>query len=280
MDSLKISESRLIQIIKEAAGKILDEGIDFDPQTKTVAYNHSSFDNVDTSVENNPTQGNTIVPGIQVWSIFKRKQGLRGDGNPLIYAMKGEYGWKFRTEQDRIAIENQFDLIASKFAKLYPVGVTILMPSGNNLNNHIAEVIMSKSKNAEVIRGVICKISTEEVEEIVMEFGSKFRNYYGENFNNAYYELCKYLNEMDEQRGGYFSRHLVKNAKMRDILDVTLKASDDPMAEFANKINGQDILIIDDTISRGQSIKEACQIMQESYSPKSITVLTLLSRLY
>ena len=66
---------------------------------------------------------------------------------------------------------------------------------------------------------------------------------------------------------------------MRDALDSTLKLSDDRFAEFANKINGQDILIIDDTISRGQTIKEVCQIISDSYAPKSITVLTLLSKL-
>ena len=31
------------------------EGIDFDPETKTVSYNPSHEDNVDTSLENNPT---------------------------------------------------------------------------------------------------------------------------------------------------------------------------------------------------------------------------------
>ena len=67
---------------------------------------------------------------------------------------------------------------------------------------------------------------------------------------------------------------------MRDVLDFTLKLSKDRYAEFANKINGQDILIIDDTISRGQSIKQVCKIISESYAPKSITVLTLLSKLY
>ena len=55
--------------------------------------------------------------------------------------------------------------------------------------------------------------------------------------------------------------------------------SPDRYAKDSKIINGQDILIIDDTISRGQSIKEACQIMLESYAPKSITVLTLLSKL-
>ena len=138
---------------------------------------------------------------------------------------------------------------------------------------------MSKSKDAELIEGVICKLTTEEVDEIVLDFNSKFREFYKDDFNSKYFELGRYLDLMDKERNGYFSRHLIKNNQMRDILDSTLKLSDDRFAEFANKINGQDILIIDDTISRGQTIAEACQIMRDSYSPKSITVLTLLSSL-
>lgn len=279
-----IKDTKISKIISDSIrstiNKVLNEGIDFDPNTKTVSYNPSHEDNVDTSIENNPTMDGNIVSDIQVWSIFKRKKGLRGDGNPLVYALKGEGEWTFKSNNDRIAIEQQFDAIASKFTSTYPVGITILMPSGNELNKHIAEIVMSKSKDAELIEGVICKITTEEVDEIVLDFNSKFREYYKDNFNEAYYELCRYLDEMDKERNGYFSRHLVTNKQMRDVLDFTLKLSDDRFAEFANKINGQDVLIIDDTISRGQTIKEACQIMMESYAPKSITVLTLLSKLY
>lgn len=177
------------------------------------------------------------------------------------------------------AIDNVINAIAAKFATMYPIGVTILMPSGSELNKHIAKVVMSKSKNAELIEGIICKLTTQEVEEIVLDFNSKFRKFYKDDFNSKYYELGRYLDLMDEERNGYFSRHLIKNNQMRDILDTTLKLSNDKFAEFANKINGQDILIIDDTISRGQTIKEACNIMMESYAPKSITVLTLLSKL-
>lgn len=271
------------QLVNEAVAKAIDsvinEGIDFDPQAKTVSYNPSHEENVDTSIEHNPTKDGDIVPNIQVWSIFKRKRGLRGDGNPLVYALKGEGGWTFRDESDRNAIEKQFDAIATKFATMYPVGVTILMPSGSELNMHIADVVMSKSRNAELIEGVICKLTTEEVDEIVLDFNSKFREFYKDEFNSKYYELGRYLDLMDKERNGYFSRHLIKNNQMRDVLDSTLKLSNDRFAEFANKINGQDVLIIDDTISRGQSIKEACQIMLESYAPKSITVLTLLSKL-
>lgn len=285
MKSLKkyMNNSRMDKIVNEAVAQSIDsvinEGIDFDPHTKTVSYNPSHEENVDTSIEHNPTMDGDIVPNVQVWSIFKRKRGLRGDGNPLVYALKGEGGWTFRDESDRNAIEKQFDAIATKFATMYPVGVTILMPSGSELNMHIADVVMSKSRNAELIKGVICKLTTEEVDDIVLDFNSKFREFYKDEFNSKYYELGRYLDLMDKEGNGYFSRHLIKNNQMRDVLDSTLKLSDDRFAEFANKINDQDVLIIDDTISRGQSIKEACQIMLESYAPKSITVLTLLSKL-
>lgn len=274
----KVLEKQIRSIIREELYRALDEGIDFDPQTKTVSFNPSHENNVDTSIDNNPSFDNELVSGVEVWSIFKRKRGLRGDGNPLIYALKGE-GRKFRSEEDKNAIERQFHAIASKFAKLYPIGVTILIPSGNELNSRIAEVVMSKSKNAELIEGVICKLTTEEVDDIVLDFNSKFREYYKDEFNSKYAELGRYLDLMDKERNGYFSRHLVKNKEMRDVLDNTLKLSDDPFADFANKINDQDILIIDDTISRGQTVAEACKIIGESYSPRSITVLTLLSKL-
>ena len=271
---------KVLSLIERIEHKQLFEGIDFDNETLSVSYNPSHEENVDTSIENNPSKDDTIVPGVSVWSIFKRKKGLRGDGNPLIYALKGENGWHFRSEEDKNAIERQFDIIAEKFSTIHPIGVTIITPSGSELNEHIAGIIMSKSKNAEVIKGVICKLTTEEVDRIVLEdMNSTFRKHYGEKFNAAYQTLCGYLDEMDEKRNGAFSRHLVLDKEMRNVLDVTLKLSTDRFAEFANKINGQDILIVDDTISRGQTIKEACNIMMESYAPKSITVITLLSKL-
>ena len=274
-------DNNLNQIMDEIVEKKIDttfnEGIDFD--TETVAYNSSHENYVDISIENNPTIDGEIVPGVQVWSMFKRKKGeTRKDGNPLVCALKGE-GWTFRSEEDREAIEKQFDLIASKFVSMYQKGITVLIPIGNEFNKHIADVVLSKSENGELIEGVICKLTTEEVNDIVLDFNSKFREHYKDNFNSAYYRLDRYLDQMDKQLKGTFSRHLIKDPEMRDVLDFTLTVSEDIYAEFANKINGQNILIIDDTIGSGQSIKEACRIMMESYAPKSITVLTLSPKL-
>lgn len=89
-----------------------------------------------------------------------------------------------------------------------------------------------------------------------------------------------FFEEMDEQRDGMFSRHLIADNKMRDAILDTLKITPDRYAMDSKVINGQNILLIDDTISRGQTIKRACEILNESYGPKSITVLTLLSKLY
>ena len=271
------------QIMNENVEKEMDipfnEGIDFDPDTKTVAYNSSHENYIDISIKNNPTIGGEIVPGVQVWSIFKRKKGeTREDGNPLVCALNGE-GWTFRSEEDRLAIEKRINDIATKFAQIYPIGVTIIIPSGNELNYHIAEVVMSKSKDAELLEGAICKLTTEEVNDIVLAKKSFFRQIYKDNFNAAYKQLCVYFEEMDEKRDGTFSKHFIKDSKMRNVLLNTLKVSPDRYAKDSKIINGQDILIIDDTISRGQSIKEACQIMLESYAPKSITVLTFSSKL-
>ena len=267
------------EIVEKEMDKTFNEGIDFDPETKTVAYNSSHENYVDISIDNNPTIDGEIVPGVQVWSIFKRKKGeTREEGNPLVYAFKGE-GWTFRSEEDREAIEKQFDLISSKFVSMYQKEITVLIPSGNELNKHIADIVLSKSENGEFIEGVVCKLTTEEVNDIVLDFNSKFREHYKDNFNSAYYRLDRFLDQMDIQLKGTFSRHLIKDPEMRDVLDFTLKVSEDIYAEFANKINGQNILIIDDTIGSGQSIKAACRIMTESYAPKSITVLTLSSGL-
>ena len=43
------------EVVNKALNRVLNEGVDFDPETKTVSYNPSHEDNVDTSLENNPT---------------------------------------------------------------------------------------------------------------------------------------------------------------------------------------------------------------------------------
>lgn len=261
----------------------LNEGIDFNVEIHEISYNPSHEDNVDTSIENNPTYDMGIVPNMIVWFIFKRKVGLKGDGNPLIYALKNERGWHFKSPADKLNIEFQIDQIAIKFAKMFPIGVTIIMPSSNSLNTWIAKIITSKSKNAKIIHGVVRKMTTEEAYTMAIDdMNSSFRKFYNTSnkFNIAYDKFCDYLEEMDNKHDSDFTRHVIQDRKMRNVLDKTFKLSDKNYAKNANKINGRDILIIDDTISRGQSLNEIYNIIKDSYAPKSIIAITLLSKLY
>lgn len=276
MDKKEYTNKRVLKF-----DEFVNEGIDFDKKSMTVWFTPTEERYVDTSIENNPTLDKEIMTDVEVWSIFKRaKDGNKDDGNPLIYALKGENGWEFREESDHEAIEKQFELIAEKFAKMYPVGVTVLIPSGNKLNRHIAEVIMSKSKDSHLIEGAISKLTIEEVDEIVLKKDSKFRSFYGDDFDEAYSRLESFFDDMDNERGGMFSRHFVKDREMRNVLTDTFKVSTSRYARKSKYITDKNILVIDDTISSGQTIKNACQVMMESYAPKSITVLTLLSKLH
>jgi hypothetical protein len=277
------SFSKIVEnVLKEQVA--LDEGIDFDTESLTVSYNPSHEDNVDTSVANNPTCDGEILGGIQVWSIFKRKKNpidyADKDGNPLVFALKGERGWHFRSDEDKENIERQFDFIAEKFASIYKVGVTILIPSSNPLNKHIADVVMSKSEDAKLLEGVVSKMTIEEIDDIVLEPKSEFRKHYGSNFKQAYARFMRFINVMKEKHNGMFAKHFIKDAEMRRVINNTLKLSDDAYANFANDINGHDLLIIDDTISQGASIRETINIINETYSPNSVTILTMFSKLY
>ena len=275
------SINNILSLIERVEGKkLIKEGIDIDYDNLTVAYNPSHQDNVDTSLENNPTISNEYGDGIAVYSLLMRKGNDIMDGNPLLYAFKGENGWHFKTDDDKNAILNQVNNIAQKFADMFPLGFTILIPSGNHLNRMIGEIVKSKGKDVLIVDDVLTKITTEEVMDIVLEKGSPFHIYYQNTMNTALRQLKMYLDKMDEERGGYFTRHYVRDAKMRDVLNKTLKLTNDAVARYSKSIDGKDVLLIDDSISRGQTIKEACNILMENYVPKSITVLTLFSKLY
>ena len=75
------------------------------------------------------------------------------------------------------------------------------------------------------------------------------------------------------------ARELVGDRKMRDALDQTLTTSDDLLAEDANKINGNDVVLIDDSSAPDESslVENTLKTISASYAPKSMTVLALHS---
>ena len=99
--------------MKTALYRNLNEGIDIDIRNRIVSFK-----------PNTSTPLNCFAKGkfnnITVWSIFKRfGNRTTYDGNPLIYALKGENGWKFQNKANKELFFEQVELIIKKFLKVF-----------------------------------------------------------------------------------------------------------------------------------------------------------------
>ena len=84
--------------------------------------------------------------------------------------------------------------------------------------------------------------------------------------------------KMNKQRNGNFTYHLLpSNDEYRKYITKTLSCDEYSRGRYANEIYDHNILLLDDSISEGASIKNACDILM-SFQPKSITVLTMFSK--
>jgi len=277
METNKEALRRLIRetLIKEYSNLI--EGIDVDKSTKTISFNNSHEDNVDTSVLINPTYIN--ISGIDVISIFKRKKSndFSFDGNPLVYALKGLNGWKFNNSQsDIINLLKQFIRITEKIQSKYDTIITI--PSQNELNTNFLFRLNKIIKSDFQINDYLHKLTAEEVYEDFVDW-KQLKIDFGNEYDKVNKILSSYFAEMNDKYDGYFSYKFIRNVKLRKYIKKTMYSDIEKTIEYAPYINGKNILILDDTIGSGQTISESCKEISEMFSPNSITVITLFSKL-
>lgn len=276
--SIKVTTKVLRDIISEGIKKALSEGIDVDEYTYTVSYNPYHENNVETSEITNPIMVKKYADNVEVWSIFKRKVGDSDDGNPLIYAMKGEGGWRFATNKDKNAIYAQIEKIANKFFDKYSSDVTIVIPSQGVLNRLIYDIAKKRNSTSLFVDDILLKLTVTEVMDMIKNPNSLFRQIYPDRFSfiNAINELKRYTSKM----GTYFRSHFVANMEMRNAIEYTIRVEEENVSKYMDAINGKNILLLDDNVGFGSTIKQTCKLLREIYSPNSITMLTLFSEKY
>ena len=286
MDNLDYIIDNEIKLSKNSE-VLLYEGMKYDNYTREVWYSDTE-DSVDTSIENNPSlESKEIYPGVNVYSIFQRKDTPDADfldnkdGNPLLYAFKGELGWHFKTNRDRNMFLSLFEKIVDKFLQTYKTDITVVMPTGSSLNNMIAQTIKRKDKNSFIINDLLRKLTISEVWESLDALDSPFRKRFGrtrEDWKSACADMKIAFEKMNKQRNGNFTYHLLpSNDEYRKYITKTLSCDEYSRGRYANEIYDHNILLLDDSISEGASIKNACDILM-SFQPKSITVLTMFSK--
>ncbi len=253
------------------------EGIDIDKLNKTVSFNNEHENNVDTSILINPTYSK--IDEYDVISIFKRKKSHQFalDGNPLIYALKGIKNWKFKNnKQDITNLLKQFIRICEKIQPSYNTIITV--PSSNELNTNFLYRLNKIIKAENTITDYFHKLTAEEVYEDYIDWKQLYIDY-SNNKENVEKDINMWFEDMVEYNNGWFSFKYIKDIKLRKYITKTMYSKDDTYIEYKDIINDKDILILDDTIGSGTTVSETCKQIIEVFSPKSITIITLFSKL-
>lgn len=215
--------------------------------------------------------------GWNVISIFKRTQLQNErsdvDGNPFIYALKGLHNYSFDiTNEDAYKYMKRFLKNCSKIDKVYDTIITV--PSGHDINNRfmksLASIIHAKYK----IEKWFIKSKIEFAEESI-DYDAICNDYkYQHQIDYVFEQLYAALSKME---GGYFKSKQCPKEYVKYVKDiVTFDKS--KISDVAPMIDGKNVLILDDTISSGESISRCASNIIETFNPKKVTLVTLLSK--
>lgn len=245
---------------------ILPEGINIDHGRQTITFDPTHEDNIDTSTVLNPTYYN--VNGYPVISIFKRKvNDERTDGTPLIYALKGINGWKI-DDNSILELLKRFIRITETIKPIYDT--IVVVDSNSTLNIKILHRLNKIIKANKVIYGLFEKL---EANDILLHHLNCSRLP-----PKDVDDLSKIITKMASTDNKFSFKKIP--TKYRHCISKSIDyAGPDSVLEYKDFINDKNILILDDTLTTGTTVSEYCKNILDTFTPKSVTVITLFSKL-
>ena len=258
-------------IIDSLENNFIVEGIVIDKYNKTVSLNDSN-----RGVDFEGPIYWKDKDNIDMISIFKRTKldnfNDPYDGNPFIYALKDIKGWTFDiTDAEIIKYLRKFINNCKKLQQNFDT--IIIIPSGNDLNRRFMNKLFNLIKADFKIEKLIKKISlnVDDIEQFIdYELISKE---FPDNHRNIEIQIEDILYE-HQSKNKEFSAKDVDKQLLRYI--KFLQINDDPNS--IEKINDKNVLVLDDIYSSGSSIYRAVEAIKQNYNPKSLTGVTLLSK--
>lgn len=121
-----------------------------------------------------------------------------------------------------------------------------------------------------VIEDTVSKLDTE----VVWENGVDFTNMSSSDIKSMKIAFEKMQKDNDKFSFRYIPKELRKY-----ITKLYNENWIDNELDYTSLINDKDILILDDTVTTGSTISHFVQTINDMYTPKSITVITLFSPL-
>lgn len=238
-------------------------GIDITDDNQ-ILFNNTHQKLVNTDINSNPTT--TIVHNISIHSIYKRikTRSNQWDGNPLIYALKNQKGYKLsKTELKKFLYS--FYYILNKLLQDKNYDLILVLPSSSNVAKGVSKRASRCFAKDLVVQDIFEKQSIGEVvDKIDIDMVTN---------KGKQKELKRQLSKLQKvDRDKTFS---MKNVppKVREYFSPIKLQSEFDFSQYKN------ILIIDDLLATGNSIKSARDIILTQNSKVNIEGLCLFSRL-
>ena len=268
-----IKESFINTDINEYDNYII-EGLNIDPNEKIVSLTDNHNKGLDLSLINNPVY--STYKGYNVISIFKRTKlydinDVQRDGNPFIYALKNKNGWKFKiTDKEIHKYIKRFLEICKKIKSSYDT--IIITPSSSDINEKFMKVISNQVNCKDIINEYFVKLFKEEIIDDDLIDKDQIQNDYGNDYTKVLAEINRSFRRM---KGESFEAKYIKKEYLKYIKYISTNSNDN----IRDKIDNKDILLLDDTISSGETLSQCIEGIISNFNPKSITIITLLSQL-
>lgn len=250
------------------------EGININSNDKTISLTDEHDKGVDFSLVNNPVYDK--YKDFDVISIFKRSKlvddtNTERDGNPFIYALKEKKGWTFDITNDEIfRYIKRFLEICKKINNTYDT--IVITPSSTNINERFMKVISKQVQAENIVREFLVKIKKEEIIDDNLIDKEQITKDYPNNYNEVITKISRSFRRMEG--ADFEAKHMDKKyLKYVKYIGVNNDLNIRPM------IDGKDILVLDDTISSGTTVSQCIDGITSNFTPKSITIVTLLSKL-
>ncbi|ELW9441549.1 phosphoribosyltransferase [Pluralibacter gergoviae] len=227
------------------------------------AHNHFCI----TAPEGNPVV--MLLPdSLSVTSIFARTKGKRargcpGDNNPMLYALKGMHNLNTRA-RDIGELCHSFRKIFAVFLNNQPVWDWIVpLPSGSQVCARFARKVHQRVGQGHYVDWVLIKRTAGEVLSCIGEMRISARD----------------KNTLSEEIKRFIKAHGPQAPfQIKTIKRVNLRRYINPLALGQirkHEIPPARILLIDDMVTTGTSLRRAAELLRHQYPDAHIEALTL-----
>jgi len=229
-----------------------------------ILFNDTHQKLVNTDINSNPTT--SIVHNIKIHSVYKRVKTKSNpwDGNPLIYALKNQKGYRLSRAEFKKFLYS-FHFILNKLLEDKNYDLILVLPSSSNVAKGVAKKVSISLTKTLNVYDIFEKQSISEVIEKIDISVVTNKN----KLKELKHQLSK-LQKMDKNKT--FSMKNVPPKIREYFVPLKLKAKFD----FSHYKN---ILIVDDLLATGNSIKSARDIILTQNSKVNIEGLCLFSGL-